>query len=37
MPETPVYLYKIDKITEGDSVLKKLYKPEYVLDKKREM
>ena len=38
MPETPVYLYKNDKIDEGDRVLRKLYINEGVVEeKKREM
>lgn len=37
MPETPVFLYKQDKVEEADKVLSNLYLPEYVQEKKREM
>jgi len=30
MPETPVFLYKQDKVEDADIVLSNLYKPEYV-------
>lgn len=37
MPETPVYLYKQGRIVDGDRVLSKLYKSQYVEAKKQEM
>ncbi len=37
MPETPVYLYKTERVEEADAVLRKLYLPDYAEEKKREM
>ena len=37
MPETPVYLYKVDKDAEADEVMRKLYKPSCLDQKKREL
>jgi SP family myo-inositol transporter-like MFS transporter 13 len=37
MPETPVFLYKQDKVEEADQVLANLYIPSVVINKKREL
>lgn len=37
MPETPVFLYKQDKILEGDRVLKLLYNESVLSQKKQEL
>jgi len=37
MPETPVFLYKQDKVEEADQVLSNLYIPSVVMSKKREL
>ena len=37
LPETPIFLYKKDKIKEGDAALVPIYKPEFLEMKKAEM